>query len=626
MTVGGGFLRFRLLAPGGKLATYAFELISPDQASAFGVSDMLVIVGASASNATLISVSFAGSTVTLGYLERTLTFGPGFASQVHQIRPSSEPALVIGSTGDDALTGRDSPPGLFLPGGEPVGDALFGGPGADTINSGNGQDTVSGGSGADLFVFNTGQTGTGEVVTDFETIDRIAFDVVPTGLTYFEGTAGSVNSANTAAQNEIMANRADVVAMQVGPDVYIYADGAGRNLFTNVVILKRTALSQLDLSTFVQAPAVRAPAPATPGFVDAPPPLDTTPGPKAPDAPEIIGFVRAVGTVSGNMDNIHFGQLRGATIRDRTDADLRLIGTDVDMRLHGSVLVYDGGQQLIEGQAHSLTFTSTGPAPVSLSIVINGLGQRVTAFTHWVDNDASSEALAAFLSGNDSLTGSAGADLIRTYDGRDVVIAGGRDTVDTGRGDDVIHVRPGDVEGGTYLRGGEGNDWIAGGPGFDDINGNQANDTASGGDGNDWVVGGMAMDLLFGDAGDDLVYGNLHHDTCDGGAGADIVRGGQGNDVISGGSGNDYMSGDRGNDTIAGGSGADIFHTFSEAELDVVTDFIYGEGDRVQLDPGTTYTAEQMGFDVVISMNNGGRMILQNVLLSTLGPGWIYGG
>jgi beta-glucanase (GH16 family) len=176
-----------------------------------------------------------------------------------------------------------------------------------------------------------------------------------------------------------------------------------------------------------------------------------------------------------------------------------------------------------------------------------------------------------------------------------------------------------------YLRGNDGDDVITGGPMFDDINGNKGEDTLHGGGGGDWVVGGQGGDLLYGDAGDDVVLGNLGADTLDGGAGADIMRGGQSDDVLTGGDGDDWLSGDRGNDTVAGGAGADIFHGFSDAGLDVVTDFNRAQGDRVLLDPGTAYTLSQQGADTVIDMGGGNEMILKGVQLASLSSGWIFG-
>ena len=180
------------------------------------------------------------------------------------------------------------------------------------------------------------------------------------------------------------------------------------------------------------------------------------------------------------------------------------------------------------------------------------------------------------------------------------------------------------IGGSNYLRGNEGGDSITGGSGFDDINGNMGNDTAAGGLGDDWVVGGKDHDVLFGDAGGDVVWGNLGDDTLDGGDGSDQVRGGQGNDVVSGGAGGDFVSGDRGDDTVTGGAGADLFHGSQDAGLDRVLDFHLAEGDRVMLDPGTTYTLAQIGADTVIDMGGGHQMVLVGVQLSTLTPGWIF--
>jgi Ca2+-binding RTX toxin-like protein len=194
------------------------------------------------------------------------------------------------------------------------------------------------------------------------------------------------------------------------------------------------------------------------------------------------------------------------------------------------------------------------------------------------------------------------------------------DSIQGGIANDTITATSGQ----TYLRGAAGDDSISGGSGFDDINGNQGNDTEHGNGGDDWVVGGKDSDLLFGDAGNDIVWGNLGNDTLDGGDGNDQVRGGQGDDSISGGAGDDYVSGDRGNDTISGGPGADLFHSFSGAGIDRVLDFNASEGDRVMLDPGTTYTASQVGADTVIDMGNGDQMILVGVQLSSLPAGWIF--
>ena len=204
--------------------------------------------------------------------------------------------------------------------------------------------------------------------------------------------------------------------------------------------------------------------------------------------------------------------------------------------------------------------------------------------------------------------------------GQDLNGTAADDTLIGGAGDDRIA----GGDGANYLRGGEGRDLIAGGSGFDDAHGNQGDDTIAGGGGGDWVVGGKDNDRLFGDDGADIVYGNLGADTLSGGAAADLIRGGQGDDVIRGEDGNDWLSGDRGNDTLTGGAGADIFHGSQDAGIDRVLDFNLAEGDRVQLDPGTTYVLRQSGADTLIDMGGGHQMVLVNTQLSSLSGDWIF--
>ena len=217
-------------------------------------------------------------------------------------------------------------------------------------------------------------------------------------------------------------------------------------------------------------------------------------------------------------------------------------------------------------------------------------------------------------SGPDSIVGNALNNSILGGAGNDTIMGGaGADTIDGGSGT-------------SYLRGEDGDDSIQGGAQFDDINGNKGDDTIDGGSGgSDWLLGGQGSDLITAHSGNTLMYGNLGNDTLIGGGGADTMRGGQGDDSIAGGAGDDFISGDRGNDTESGGAGADIFHGSQDAGIDKVLDFHLAEGDRVLLDPGTTYTVSQVGADTVIDMGAGNQMILVGVQMTTLTPGWIFG-
>ena len=209
--------------------------------------------------------------------------------------------------------------------------------------------------------------------------------------------------------------------------------------------------------------------------------------------------------------------------------------------------------------------------------------------------------------------------------GRQTLVNSGviQGAVDLGGDNDVYDGHLGSASG--MVAGGAGADSLAGGAMFDSLQGNMGDDTLDGGQGDDWVVGGKDNDSLSGGAGGDVVWGNLGNDTQDGGDGNDQVRGGQGDDSITGGAGNDFVSGDRGADTIAGGSGADTFHGSQDAGIDRVVDFNLAEGDRVQLDPGTTYALMQVGADTVLDMGGGHQMILVGVSMASLPPGWIFG-
>jgi serralysin len=313
------------------------------------------------------------------------------------------------------------------------------------------------------------------------------------------------------------------------------------------------------------------------------------------------------GALGVDFDQIDIGTLGAGQLSGASSTSFAISTTGETDQFFGSGFTFGAGVLPLSGTVTEVIDTSLGVQSFDLS----GLSVLSGTLSNWISTDSSDLAKATILAGPDLIVGSDANDLLRGY--------GGNDTISGGSG------------GLNYLRGDEGDDSISGGAQFDDINGNMGNDTAHGNGGDDWVVGGKDNDMLFGDAGSDIVWGNLGNDTLDGGDGNDQARGGQGDDVVNGGAGDDYVSGDRGNDTITGGAGADLFHGSQDAGIDKVMDFHLAEGDRVMLDPGTTYTVSQVGADTVIDMGasaNGtpNEMILVGVQMSTLTPGWIFEG
>ncbi len=322
-----------------------------------------------------------------------------------------------------------------------------------------------------------------------------------------------------------------------------------------------------------------------------------------------VGGFTHVSVTAGPGNNLLELQTGGVVIMD----DVRLFAAGPPISIDFSASTQPIGVNLSDEEFDTqFPGIPTLPKLSALHAYVGGVAQQINGVGNVIGGQV-----------NDLLVGSAHGGSMDGRGGDDAVIGGaGNDTLNGGTGNDLVI----GGDGQNYLRGDDGDDFIQGGAGFDDINGNMGNDTAHGDLGDDWVVGGKDQDALFGDAGNDIVWGNLGNDTCDGGDGNDQVRGGQGDDSVSGGAGNDYVSGDRGNDTISGGAGADLFHGSQDAGIDRVIDFHVSEGDRVMLDPGTTYTVSQQGADTVIDMGGGNQMILVGVQMSTLPNGWIFFG
>ncbi len=204
-------------------------------------------------------------------------------------------------------------------------------------------------------------------------------------------------------------------------------------------------------------------------------------------------------------------------------------------------------------------------------------------------------ALAAWpllLSGDDTINGSASADILIGYAGADTIDGGGgSDTVlysDTTKsvvvtldGDQPVTVVVDGVDSDTISN----IENVTGGGGNDELTGDGGDNVLVGGGGGDVLQGMGGKDVLDGDAGNDTV---VYSDTSEavvlalkagadakafvGGAFQDIVRnvenitGGDGDDILSGdgaanrligGAGNDVLAGLGGKDELDGGSGTD---------------------------------------------------------------------
>jgi Ca2+-binding RTX toxin-like protein len=261
---------------------------------------------------------------------------------------------------------------------------------------------------------------------------------------------------------------------------------------------------------------------------------------------------------------------------------------------------------------------------------ISGLSAPATSFVNAAADADISNLFDTALKGSDTIIASDLGDSVATLNGHDSFVGGGgADELSGGTGDNTILGNGGaDTlsagNGFNTLFGGDGDDLIQTGADHNVVNGNKGDDTVIGSSNiGDWLLGGQGNDLIDATAshGHNILNGNLGEDTIFAGVGGDSLRGGQGDDLITGGVGADWLSGDLGNNTLHGGAGADTFH--AAAGHDVVDDFSYAEGDRVQVTGGVHYTATQVGADVHVDLDGGGELVLQHTTLANLPQDWI---
>ncbi len=589
------------------MTDYTFETMTPAQALAYNAATDTLHFTTQSVGATACLLGFnPDGTISFSTNIGSLTFGPGLLGE-QQIYFPDGTRMAIGGPGNDLLIGPNT------------NDYIAGGPGNDTINGGAGTDREQGGPGADVFV-TVGVESHVDTIVDFETADFLALNNIagtPSNVAIFGQT--DIDHATAEAKAAIESGQAEFVAVQVNGNTIVWADVNNANLVGVEVALNNFQASTLTYHNFIPFPTISG---------TSIPPLNAGTTPTAPPPPIFLGAYAVSAAIQGNMDTAVIPDVPGELI-SLSSHGYQVTGDGVNFQVFGHDLTFSAAGDITGGVISSIELILSRPF-FELNFSVDASVDRPSTP---IDGDSLQTLFPGLFAAGDNIQGSSSADLLRGFGGNDLLAGdGGGDTIFGGTGDDIIFAdlppsaRGVATSGPSYLRGEEGDDYIQGGTSFDDINGNQGNDTASGGAGNDWVVGGKDNDLLFGDAGDDIVWGNLGNDTLDGGDGNDQVRGGQGDDSVSGGAGNDYVSGDRGNDTITGGAGADLFHDSQDAGIDRVLDFHLSEGDRVMLDPGTTYTVSQVGADTVIDMGGGNQMILVGVQASTLPAGTIFFG
>lgn len=363
-----------------------------------------------------------------------------------------------------------------------------GGSGNDTVNLASGV-TVAGGDGNDRFVVERYSTtafkGGGAVITDWSAGDSLEFARGPGG-SLVKLTAADDEAAYEAAYAIISSGSGDYVAVQVGSDVYLYADTGGDDDLADIVILQGWTLADITRDRIV-------PAGIAPQSQSGDSGANALSGAGGDDSLGGAGGDDSLGGGGGN-DSLSGGA--GADSLDGGDGGDSLSGGDGADSLSGG-----NGNDTLDGGS-----SGAGLAKLSAKqgfIAINGGAGAVTA-------DAGDTLSGG--NGSDVLFGSAGGDSAQGGSGNDAITGGdGADTLDGEHDLDLV-------------LGQDGADSIAGGAG---------NDTLDGGAGNDTVDGGEEDDLVQGSDGADSLAGGTGYDTLIGGAGTDTLAGGTGSDQFN---------------------------------------------------------------------------------------------
>jgi Ca2+-binding RTX toxin-like protein len=277
-----------------------------------------------------------------------------------------------------------------------------------------------------------------------------------------------------------------------------------------------------------------------------------------------------------------------------------------EVYIKGNYIIFSFTQALMSETSYYINIDSTAIQDKT-GHYFNGINDNTTFNFNSSSGQGGNGETFTGTTGNDTIEGTEGGDIINADAGNDNVYGmGGDDRIDAGGGSDNIYGGAGDDlingEGGNdYIDGGAGNDNITDASGINTVLGGLGDDyiqatgagggNIDGGDGNDVIIGSASTDTIHGGKGDDIitpgtgsinfVYGDDGNDLIYGGA-SDFVHGGASNDTIYGSIGNDNIFGDDGNDviyvstgqdTLDGGNGTDVIIGTNAAESIILTSF-----------------------------------------------------
>ena len=255
-------------------------------------------------------------------------------------------------------------------------------------------------------------------------------------------------------------------------------------------------------------------------------------------------------------------------------------GTNFIVLGAGSDTIYGGGNNFIISDNGTIEFNDGTPVRMLST-------DPSVAGNDFINNTTSNPLIAIAGSGNDTVNGGSGTDLILAGNGSIDFHSNGKVRLltsdDTDGGNDILNLADGQ-------------------------------NTAFGGAGNDNITGGNSRDIFGGDNGTASFdsNGNLISFTDPGTGGDDVLSAGAGNNVLIGGGGNDTITGAEGNDVIIGDEGTATFNVggfltsittinYATAGNDIISG---GDGNNVILGgSGADRITLGLGYSVVLGDN-----------------------
>lgn len=444
---------------------------------------------------------------------------------------TSGPDSWLGTLADETASGGDG------------NDTLNGGAGNDTINGDNDNDVINGGLGNDLL---SGGDGDDAFLLSYNN-----------GSDTFFGGAGSDTIRAVGP-----ATRVD----WLNTDSIEFLDGNG---YVNFNVYGTASDDSLSFSGVTLTGV---------NVIDAGVGNDTISmiGATTNSVARIDGGAGEDLLIANNSGNTLYGGAGNDTLQGGTGNDTFVVKADL-----GTDLIIGGtGTDTVRFiSSHTLDWTK-----VSSVEAVDGNGYANAVIGGTVGNDTINLAAVTLTgiakidagNGNDSVAGSAGADVINGGIGNDTLFGGiGVDTLNGGDGDDTFIAKADGLNSVDAYHGGAGNDAIVATSSvvidwtktssIESVNGGgYTNVVITGGSGSD-VLDFSAISLtgiakIDGGGGNDAITGTAGSDTIYGGAGTDTLNGGEGNDtfIVKADGSSDEINGGGGTDTVLAQSAASI--------------------------------------------------------------------